>query len=312
MYEVLSSMPGREPEDEDIEDERMLDPANPLVGERQKYWDFPRSVDFTMGGMSTGLVIMATIAHFFSGLSTEALLYLNAATGGSMAVGCSSCLWKSGAKTFLRVLLRPQSSWMTRETYAVAVFYPALLADLIWPNPALHLLVALAALIFLYCQARILHAAKGIPAWRVDLIPTMLVMTGLLEGVVLGVVSGLASWRFEASMMFISFWGALLALLNALIWQRYLPVRNATACRRWLALSWSGSRRYCDNRASDAADFIRHRHGVQRISACHRQRCNGRRRCDVEIHYNRLRQLSAGLCDAEDAPARLRHTGGTG
>ena len=50
----------------------------------------------------------------------------------------------------------------------------------------------------------------------------MLMMTGLLEGVgLLGVASGLASWRFEASMTFISFWGALLALLNALIWQRY-------------------------------------------------------------------------------------------
>ena len=104
----------------------------------------------------------------------------------------------------------------------MAIFYPALLADLIWPNPAMHLLVALSALMFLYCQARILHAARGIPAWRVDLIPTMLVMTGLLEGAgLLGIASGLASWRFEASMTFISFWGALLALLNALIWQRY-------------------------------------------------------------------------------------------
>ncbi len=223
MYEVLASMPGREPEDEDIEDERMLDPANPLVGERQKFWDFRAAMNFTMGGMSTGLVIMATIAHFFSGLSTEALLYLNAAAGGGMAVGLFFVFMEIGRKErFLRVLLRPQSSWMTRETYAIAVFYPALLADLIWPNPALHLLVALAALIFLYCQARILHAAKGIPAWRADLIPTMLVMSGLFEGVgLLGVASGLASWRFGASMMFISFWGAFLALLNALIWQRY-------------------------------------------------------------------------------------------
>ena len=47
-------------------------------------------------------------------------------------------------------------------------------------------------------------------------------MTGLLEGVgLLGIASGLASWRFEASMAFISTWGAILALLNALIWQRY-------------------------------------------------------------------------------------------
>jgi len=223
LYEVPNAMPGREPEPEDTEDETLSDSTNPLVGERQKFWDFRAAMNFTMGGMSTGLVIMATLAHFFSGLSTEALLYLNVVAGAGMAVGLFFVFLEIGRKArFMRVLLRPQSSWMTRETYAVAVFYPALLADLVWPGPGLHLLVALAALMFLYCQARILYAAKGVPAWRCDLIPTMLVMTGLLEGVgLLGMAGGLAPWQFEASMIFISTWGAILTLLNALIWQRY-------------------------------------------------------------------------------------------
>jgi phenylacetyl-CoA:acceptor oxidoreductase subunit 2 len=181
-------------------------------------------MNFTMGGMSSGLVVMATIAHFVSGLSSEALLYLNVAAGAGMGIGLLFVFMEIGRKMrFWRALMRPQSSWMTREVYAVAVFYPALLADLIWPGPFLHLTVAFAALAFLYCQARILHAAKGIPAWRVGLIPTMIVTTGLLEGVgLLGIASGLASWRFEASMAFISTWGALLALASMLIWQRYL------------------------------------------------------------------------------------------
>ena len=115
-------------------------------------------------------------------------------------------------------------AWGTLPDFAImgGIGALALLANVIWPVPALHLLVALSALIFLYSQARILHAAKGIPAWRVDLMPTMLVMTGLLEGVgLLGIASGLASWHFEASMLFISTMGGVLALLNALIWQRY-------------------------------------------------------------------------------------------
>ena len=223
LYEVPNAMPGRDPEPEDTEDETLSNSTNPLVGERQKFWDFRAAMNFTMGGMSTGLVIIATFAHFFSGLSTEVLLYLNAAAGAGMAVGLFFVFLEIGRKArFMRVLLRPQSSWMTRETYAVAVFYPALLADLIWPSPGLHLLVALTALVFLYCQARILYAAKGVPAWRCDLIPTMLVMTGLLEGVgLLGMAGGFAPWRFEASMIFISASGAILTLLNALIWQRY-------------------------------------------------------------------------------------------
>ena len=224
LYEVPNAMPGRDPAPEDVEDERMSDPSNPLVGARQTFWDFRAAMNFTMGGMSTGLVIMATLAHFFAGLSETALLYLTTAAGAGMAVGLFFVFLEIGRKMrFIRVLARPQSSWMTRETYAVAIFYPALLADLIWPGPVLHLTVALAALVFLYCQARILHAAKGIPAWRVDLMPTMLIMTGLLEGVgLLGVASGLAWWRFEASMTFMSFWGAALAIVNALLWQRYI------------------------------------------------------------------------------------------
>ncbi len=224
LYEVPASTPGRDPEPEDIDDERRLDPSDPLNGELQKFWDIRAAMNFTMGGMSTGLVVMATLAHFVAGLSDTALLYLNVAAGVGMAVGLGFVFLEIGRKLrFWRVLLRPQSSWMTRETYAVAVFYPALAADAMWPNQWLHLLVAIAALAFLYSQARILHAAKGIPAWRVDLMPTMLILTGLLEGVgLLGIASGLASWRFEASMTFISYWGAGLALLNALMWQRYI------------------------------------------------------------------------------------------
>jgi len=223
LYEIPNSTPGRDPEPEDTEDEMLSDPDNPMVGKRQTFWDYRAAMNFTLGGMSSGLVVMATLAHFFSGLSSEALLYLNVAAGAGMGVGLLFVFMEIGRKMrFWRALLRPQSSWMTRETYAVGVFYPALLADLIWPGALLHLLVALAALAFLYCQARILYAAKGIPAWRTDLIPTMLVMTGLLEGMgLLGIASGLASWRFEASMAFISTWGAIFAFLNAIIWQRY-------------------------------------------------------------------------------------------
>ena len=223
LYEVADTILGRDPEPEDTEDEMMSDPANPLVGARQTLWDYRAAMNFTLGGMSSGLVVMATIAYFASGLSTETLLYLNVAAGVGMGIGLLFVFMEIGRKMrFWRALLRPQSSWMTREIYAAAMFYLALLADLVWHGPALHLAVALSALAFLYCQGRILHAAKGIPAWRVGLIPTMLVMTGMLEGVgLLGIASGLASWRFEASLTFISIWGALMALANMFVWQRY-------------------------------------------------------------------------------------------
>ena len=41
---------------------------------------------------------------------------------------------------------------------------------------------ALLAMLFLYCQARILNAAKGIPAWRQKLVVPLMIVTGLTEG----------------------------------------------------------------------------------------------------------------------------------
>ena len=58
-----------------------------------------------------------------------------------MAVGLFFVFLEIARKLrFALVILRPQSSWMTREVYAVAVFYPAVLADLIWPHEVLHLI----------------------------------------------------------------------------------------------------------------------------------------------------------------------------
>ena len=100
-----------------------------------------------------------------------------------MALGLLFVFLKIGRKSrFLYVLFRPQSSWMTRETWAVALFYPALILDLCWPQSWLHGLVGISALVFLVCQDRILYAAKGIPSWRAPLIPWLIVTSGLLEG----------------------------------------------------------------------------------------------------------------------------------
>jgi phenylacetyl-CoA:acceptor oxidoreductase subunit 2 len=38
------------------------------------------------------------------------------------------------------------------------------------------------ALAFVYCQGRMVHAARGIPAWRAARVPALFVATGLAEG----------------------------------------------------------------------------------------------------------------------------------
>jgi phenylacetyl-CoA:acceptor oxidoreductase 26-kDa subunit len=48
--------------------------------------------------------------------------------------------------------------------------------------PAAGAAAAVTALSYAYCQSRMLHAAKGIPAWRQPLIVPLIVATALAEG----------------------------------------------------------------------------------------------------------------------------------
>jgi phenylacetyl-CoA:acceptor oxidoreductase subunit 2 len=115
---------------------------------------------------------------------------------------------------------------MTREIYAVALFYAAVLANLISPGARMSMLAGIAALAFLLCQAKILHRARGISAWRVALIPWMIIASGLLEG--LGLLTLILLWtnRFGAlppalALARLALAGLALAALNAMLWAAY-------------------------------------------------------------------------------------------
>ena len=100
-----------------------------------------------------------------------------------MAAGLFCVFLKLGRKVrFWRVITRWQSSWMTRETWCVGLIFPGLLLSLALPSPWWDASVALGAAGFLWCQGKILHTSRGIPAWRHRLVPSLLVTTGLLEG----------------------------------------------------------------------------------------------------------------------------------
>ena len=215
LYEVPETTPGRDPAAEGEEEDaaNRSDPNDPLVGGRQTFWDVRAAMNFILGGMSSGLAVVACAVWALGGMPGAMLPWFFAAAAVGMGVGLLFVFAEIGRRArFLYVLRRPQSSWMTRETYAVAVFYPAVAADLFWPSPALHVVVGAAAAAFLLCQGKILHAGKGIPAWRHPLVPWMLVASGLYEGTALAllgsvVLSQAGGHDFAA--------GALLGLLGA-------------------------------------------------------------------------------------------------
>ena len=221
LYDVPNATPGREAETEDTGDRAMSDPENPLVGPRQTFWDARAAMNFTLGGLSGGAMAVAGLAAALGLLGAGALVEIYVVAAALMAVGLFCVFLEIGRKLrFLYVLLRPQSSWMTRETYAVAVLYPALAADILWPHPALHAAVALAGAAFLYCQAQILFRAKGIPAWRTPTIPVLIVVSGLLEGA--GLVAFLMKVAGAGAVEGVAWTIVGLSIAAGLFWRRYL------------------------------------------------------------------------------------------
>lgn len=143
----------------------------------QTAWDMRAAGNFIGGGSGTGLLILTSLGAF-DGLYSPVLLLAGLVLVG---LGLFSVFLEIGRPLrALNVLLGGKRSWMTREAFVAGILFPLGGAALIWPDLAK--LVWIPAAAYLYCQARILESAKGIPTWRSPLILPLTVVTGLAEG----------------------------------------------------------------------------------------------------------------------------------
>lgn len=182
----------------------------------QTNWDARAACNFIGGGGGCGLLIFALVSSASpSEYRWAALIALVL-----IAAGLACVLAEIGRPLrALNVFLHPQTSWMTREAM-VAPFLFTSGAIAIWAGGGMFAdVAAILALIYLYCQARMIAAAKGIPAWREPRIIPLMISTGLVEG------AGLAS--LSAALLSVSapHWlaGVLLAalILRRLAWKIY-------------------------------------------------------------------------------------------
>ncbi len=215
------AVPGRET-DAEADEARRGDPANPLVGARQDFWDWRAAMNWMLGGLSSGFAVVLYAFHLFGALEVEALARANMIAVALMGGGLLSVFLKLGRpERSWRAILRPGTSWMTRELYAVAVFVPAVVAGYLWQSPAALALAGLSAAAFLLCQAQILYRARGIPAWRTPFVPCMVVASGLLEGVgLLAFLVGLPA-GFPVEPVGIAKTAIVLIIANAFLWKSY-------------------------------------------------------------------------------------------
>jgi phenylacetyl-CoA:acceptor oxidoreductase subunit 2 len=176
----------------------------------QLNWDWRAAGNFICGGAGAGLAI-------FAALCAPAPLLAPLALAGMALVGLGLFfVWLEIGRPLRapNVMVHLRTSWMSREALAAMVLFllgAALLARLSWPAWP----IALAAAAFLYCQARLLGAARGVPTWRQPLTVPVLVVTGLTEG--LGLFWLLGAWAHPPLVLAVPF--ALLLLARVVLWR---------------------------------------------------------------------------------------------
>ncbi len=185
---------------------------------QQTQWDWRAACNFMGGGAGSGLVMFTALAGV-QGTAAALLLLIGLALVG---LGLS-CVWAELGRPLraLHVFFNPGTSWMTRESIAATALFPVGLAAAAgahlgvgaaaWP-------AALLALAFIYCQSRMLQAARGIPAWREPLSVALLIGTSLAEGAALFWL--LQPWHGRGGTALALLFGVAL-LARAAIWLGY-------------------------------------------------------------------------------------------
>ena len=185
---------------------------------QQAQWDWRAAGNIAGGGAGAGLIVCAVL----SGAQGTALSWL--LLGGVALIGMGlGCVWLEIGRPLraLHVFFNPRTSWMSREAFVAALLMPTTLLAATW-LPVLAWPAAALALAFIYCQSRMLNAARGIPAWREPLMVPLLVATGLTEGA--GLYWLFASATGQGSQALWVALGVLLALRFVLgaLWYRRL------------------------------------------------------------------------------------------
>lgn len=181
----------------------------------QTSWDWRAAGNFICGGAGASLLALTVLVGYPAQADGWLLLASLLLIGGGLTF-----VWTEIGRPWraFNVLFHPQTSWMTREAWVAALIVALAGAAAATGIATLSHAAGLAGLLFLYCQGRILRAARGIPAWRAPAVLPLIMSTGLVEGMSLLIVVETARQHVTTAMI-----ASLLALvvLRAAVWGYY-------------------------------------------------------------------------------------------
>ncbi|OGA39509.1 MAG: hypothetical protein A3G26_12955 [Betaproteobacteria bacterium RIFCSPLOWO2_12_FULL_65_110] len=199
----------------------MSAPLGPTAGRtapwHQSNWDLRAAGNFVFGGAGTGLLIFAAIGHALGAA------YVLPALIGLACVGAGLiCVWAEIGRPLraLNVYLHPQTSWMTREALVAPFLFAGALAAVWTGSQSLIWAVAVLALVYLNCQAQMIRASRGIPAWRSPRTVPLIMLTGLCEGASLAILVAAAT-ADHAYLKWLDAFLLALVLARGLTWYAY-------------------------------------------------------------------------------------------
>lgn len=181
----------------------------------QTNWDWRAAANFMFGGGGGALLLAAAM------VDSEPPVYLFATLLGMALMGIGLLMvWLEIGRPWraANVMLKPQNSWMAREAYLAGFAFLLAAGSVTLRWAWLPMAAGIAGIAFLYCQARILRAAKGVPAWREQAIVLLIVATGFAEGVAYLVLVQVA---FSESSESVQMLLAVLLLLRLFAWLVY-------------------------------------------------------------------------------------------
>jgi phenylacetyl-CoA:acceptor oxidoreductase 26-kDa subunit len=221
-----------------------------IAPQKQRVWKLPAVVNFSCGGLGTGfylvgLLLMQTPGEdlLHSLVRTAAFKLLGPALVG---VGFLALTTEAGRpRRGINLFRHLRRSWMSRETLAAAVFFPAAGLDWLYPHPALRVVAAGAAFALMLCQGFIVYRARGVTAWNNTWMPLFFATSGLAGGsglmlIVLALFNAFLAPGIR-TVLPLPLVALVAAISNVLVWAVYLTTPEQGFQRATEALRRIGS-----------------------------------------------------------------------